>query len=148
MFGDNLLESSPSRESVLKARDRWFALLAGVLSFIAALGALPLFAAPASPGELVARSAILGAMVMCYAFMVGYVYREARHLRLNPWAWCGVVLLLNLAGFILFLIYSATQTGDWKRATILIAYALEASLLGMIVLLPLIHTASLGKAEL
>jgi len=148
MFENNLLESSPSRESPLQAGDRGYAVLAGILGFVAGLGLLPLIIAPASVGAHVARAAILGAVVMCWGFMLIYVYREARHLSFKAWVWCGLVAISNLAGFVLFLIYSAARTGKWQRATIPIAYAMEICLVGALVLVPLLHTASLGKAEL
>ena len=148
MFENNLLESSPLCESPLRPGDRGHAMLAGILGFIAGLAALPLFAVPAPAGAHMARAAILGAVAMCWAFMVIYVYREARHLSLKVWTWCGIVALSSLAGFVLFLIYSAAKTGKWQRATIPIAYVLEICLVGTLVLFPLLHTASLGKAEL
>ncbi len=148
MFENNLLESSPLCESPLKAGDRGHAVLAGILGIVAGLGLLPPFTAPASVGAHAARAALLGAVAMCWAFMVIYVYREARHLSLKAWVWCGLVAISSLGGFVLFLIYSAARTGKWQRATIPIAYALETCVVGALVLFPLFHTASLGKAEL
>jgi periplasmic protein TonB len=148
MFENNLLESSPLCDSPLKAGDRGHAVLAGALGFIVGLGALPLITAPAPAGVHAVRAAILGAIAMGFAFMVIYVYREARHWGFKPWVWCGLVAISNLLGFALFLIYSAAKTGKWQRATIPIAYALEVCLVGALVLIPLLHTASLGKAEL
>jgi protein TonB len=59
-----------------------------------------------------------------------------------------IVLLLNLVGFILYLIYSAAKTGDWKRATLPIAYIFECMIIGVMVLVPLIYTEALPKAQL
>jgi protein TonB len=148
MFENNLLESSPLCDSPLKAGDRGHAVLVGVLGFIVGLGVLPLITAPASWGPHAVRAVVLAALATCFAFMLIYAYREARHCGLEPWVWCGLVVISNLLGFALFLIYSAAKTGKWQRATIPIAYALEACLVGALVLIPLLHTASLGKAEL
>ena len=56
--------------------------------------------------------------------------------------------LLNLVGFIIYLIYSAAKTGDWKRATLPIAYIFEVIIIGVMVLVPLIYTEALPKAQL
>ena len=148
MFENNLLESSPLRDSPLGAGDRGRAMLGGLVGFIAGLALLPLFTAPVPAGAHVLRAAILGAIAMGWSFMVIYVFREARHCGFRTWLWCGLVAVTNLAGFVMFLIYSAAKTGKWQRATIPIAYTLEACLVGFLVLVPLLHTASLGKAEL
>ena len=58
------------------------------------------------------------------------------------------MLLLNLVGFIIYLIYSAAKTGDWKRATLPIAYIFEVIIVGVMVLVPLIYTEALPKAQL
>ena len=50
------------------------------------------------------------------------------------------MLLLPLVGFIIYLIYSAAKTGDWKRATLPIAYIFEVIIIGVMVLVPLIYT--------
>ena len=42
-------------------------------------------------------------------------------------------LLLPLVGFIVYLIYCASKTGDWKRATLPIAYMLEVIIVGVLV---------------
>ncbi|MBZ5514485.1 MAG: TonB family protein [Acidobacteriia bacterium] len=59
-----------------------------------------------------------------------------------------VTLLLNVFGFLLYLIYSAAKTDNWKRATIPIAYLIEALLVGVTILIPLIYTEALPKHEL
>jgi protein TonB len=66
----------------------------------------------------------------------------------NRGLWFAIVLLLNLVGFIIYLVYSASKTGDWKRATLPIAYILEFIIIGVMVLVPLIYTEALPKAQL
>jgi protein TonB len=56
--------------------------------------------------------------------------------------------LLPLLGFVIYLIYSASKTGDWKRATLPIAYIFEVIIIGVMVLVPLIYTEALPKAQL
>jgi protein TonB len=51
-------------------------------------------------------------------------------------------------GYVIYLIYSATKTGDWKRATLPIAYVFECIIIGVLVLIPLIYTEALPKAQL
>ena len=66
----------------------------------------------------------------------------------NRGLWFAVVFLLNLVGFIIYLIYSAAKTGDWKRATLPVAYIFEVIIIGVMVLMPLIYTEALPKAQL
>jgi protein TonB len=80
--------------------------------------------------------------------MLCYVYSDSRHLGLGTWFWLIVTAVLNLVGFLFYLIYSAAKTNNWKRATIPIAYVCEVLLVGVLVLIPLIYTEALPKAQL
>jgi protein TonB len=51
-------------------------------------------------------------------------------------------------GFLFYLVYSAMKTDDWKRATIPIAYIIEVIIVGVTVLIPLIYTEALPRAQL
>jgi periplasmic protein TonB len=51
-------------------------------------------------------------------------------------------------GFLFYLIYSASKTGNWKRATIPIAYICEVIFVGVLILIPLIYTEALPKSTL
>jgi protein TonB len=53
-----------------------------------------------------------------------------------------------LFGFVVYLIYSAAKTDNWRRATIPIAYIFEGIIVGMFVLVPLIYTEALPSAQL
>src|SRR5208283_1186351 len=64
---------------------------------------------------------------------------------LCSWPWIAVTLLLNLPGFLIYLVYSAGKTGDWKRAAIPLAYVAESILVGVLILLPLIYTQALPR---
>jgi protein TonB len=59
-----------------------------------------------------------------------------------------ITFVLNVVGFLIYLVYSAAKTGNWARATIPIAYVFEVLLVGMMVLVPLIYTEALPKAQL
>jgi protein TonB len=78
--------------------------------------------------------------------MLCYVYAESRQLALNTAFWLALTCLLNLPGFVCFLVYSAARTGDWKRAAIPCVYGGEALLVGAMALVPLIYTEALPKA--
>jgi protein TonB len=78
--------------------------------------------------------------------MLCYVYAESRQLALNSAFWLALTFLLNFVGFVCFLVCSAAKTGDWKRATLPLAYIFEAVLVGAMALVPLIYTEALPKA--
>src|SRR5208337_3801826 len=50
-----------------------------------------------------------------------------------------------LPGFLIYLVYSAQKTGDWKRAAIPLAYVAESMLVGVFILVPLIYTQALPR---
>ena len=94
------------------------------------------------------QSAILAGVVTGFALILCYVLADAGRHGFNRGVWFVIVLLLNLVGFIVYLIYSAAKTGDWKRATLPIAYIFEVIIIGVMVLVPLIYTEALPKAQL
>src|SRR5207302_2364187 len=121
---------------------------AGALGFLVAFFGLPIVLAPAGIRVLIAQSVIAGAGCMLYALMLCYVHADARRLGLRAWLWSGVTLLFNLAGFLVYLVYSAAKTGDWRRAALPLAYVLEAALVGTLVLVPLFYIEGLPKTML
>jgi protein TonB len=145
MFDDALLDSSPSRAPVLKGAQYAFSAVVGTFGFLAGWYALPLFFVPPPTQQRVFEAAIFGALLTCHALMLCYVLADARHLRLSVPLWLAVTLTLNLAGFVFYLIYSAAKTGNWKRATLPIAYMAEVLLVGVIAVVPLIHTEALPR---
>jgi len=148
MFDEFLLDSSPSRAPVLQGIHWLISLAAGVLVFLTVFFGLPVLFVPPEMKVLIAQSVILGSVFFFYALFLCYVYADSRHLGLNTWLWFAVTLLLNLVGYLIYLIYSAVKTDNWKRATLPIAYILEAILVGVTVLVPLIYTEALPKAQL
>ncbi len=147
MFDENLLDSSPSRAPVLSGIHWLISLLVGAVGFFAAFFGLPIISTP-EIGVLIAQSAIVGAVFLFYSLILCYVYADSRHLGLSVWLWFVVTLVLNLVGFLIYLIYSAAKTDNWKRATIPIAYIFEVLVVGAMVLYPLIITEALPKAQL
>lgn len=148
MFENTLLESSSDRISVLTSRHRVVAMAAGLGGFLAAQKVVPLFLPTASPRALLMQSLLVGGAMALHALMVCYAYAAARRLRLSARGWAAATFLFSFAGFLAFLVHAALKTGDWKRATVPIAYILEAALLGALVIVPLIHTQALGLGEL
>ncbi len=148
MFENTLLESSADRIPVLTSRHRIIAMLAGLGGFLTAWKLLPIFFFVPDPKALLWQSQFAGTAVALHALMVCYVYAAARRLRLSAKVWTAATFLFSFAGFLAFLVYVAVKTGDWKRATVPIAYILEAVLLGGLVIVPLVRTQALDLNEL
>lgn len=148
MFEDTLLDSSPKRAPVLKGLHWFISVGLGVLAFLAAFFVLPAVSFGVEEKVIVAQSIILAVLVACFAIMFCYVLADAKHLGISRVGWFFVVLVLNVVGFIIYLIYTAAKTENWKRATLPIAYILEAIIVGVTVLYPLIYTEALPKAQL
>ncbi len=148
MFEDALLESSPRRDSVLCRIHYLISAFAGAVFFVQAWYMLPWVVAPAGGRALFIAAAMVGGAAALYALMLCYVWADTRHQHLRTWPWLGITLLLNLPGFLIYLVYSAQKTGDWKRASIPLAYVAESMLVGVLVLVPLIYTQALPKLGL
>ncbi|HUZ47650.1 MAG TPA: energy transducer TonB [Terriglobia bacterium] len=147
MIGDTLLDSSPSRDPVLRGRHWLITLAVGVVGFCVGYVGLP-FAETPELRVLITQSTILGVMFFFFALMLVYVYADTRHLGLSTWLWVPITFVFNLVGFIAYLMYSAAKTGNWKRATLPIAYIIEVVVIGVMVIVPLIYTEALPKAQL
>ena len=147
MLSDTLLDSSPNSEPVLHGRHWLMIIAAAVAGFCLAWFALPL-AEGARSKVLAAQPSIMAAVFFFTALMLAYVYADSRQLGLRTWPWMSLTFLLNFAGFIAYLVYSAAKTGNWKRASLPIAYIAEVILLGVMVIIPLVHSDALPKALL
>ncbi len=148
MFDEALLDSSPSRAPVLTTAHYLLSLGLGVVGFfIWYFGAPMVFGPPESNSVAVAQAIMFGGIpLLVYGLILSYVYSDSRHLGFNLWGWFTLCLLLNLVGLLIYLIYTAMKTDDWKRATIPIAYICEIILVGIMILVPLIYTEALPKA--
>jgi periplasmic protein TonB len=139
----NLLDSSTERGPVLRPAHWLISLAVGLLGFVAGSMRLPVAADTSATQVLLVRAAVLGGALMFYALSVCYTVADARREGFNAWVWSVVVVLGTLPGFLVYLAYSALKTGDWKRATVPMAYALEVFMVGVAALVPLIYTQAL-----
>jgi protein TonB len=153
MFDETLLESSPSRTLLLKKSHYFCATAGGVLTSLAWFFVLARVARTSVfdvrgfyPVRATAvQSLLIGTLVALFGLMLCYVYAESRQLALSTACWLALTCLLNLPGFVCFLIYAAAKTGDWKRAAIPVVYIGEVLLVGAMALVPLIYTEALPK---
>ncbi len=147
MFDETLLDSSPKRDPVLRGIHWLISLGVGVVAFVATY----LFFQSVTGGAaktLALEGIIVGALLFFWALMICYVYADTQHLGLATWAWIVLAVLLPIVGYMIYLVYSAAKTDNWKRATIPIAYIFEVLVAGVLVLIPLIKTEALPMAQL
>lgn len=145
MLSDTLLDSSPAREPVVHGRHWLMTVAAAVAGFCLAWFGVPLFEAPTLK-VLATQSSMAAAAIFFTVLMLAYVYADSRQLGLRTWPWMALVFTLNIAGFTAYLVYSAAKTGNWKRASLPIAYMAEMLAVGVMVIIPLIHSEALPKA--
>jgi protein TonB len=148
MFDDTLLDSSPKRAPVLKTAHWLISLGIAALVFLACFFLLPMISFGMEIQGAVTWGIGAGVLAGCYTVMLCYVGADAKHVGISVLGWVIVVLLLNLAGFILYLIYTAVKTDNWKRATFPIAYIFEGIVATAIFIYPLIVTEALPTAQL
>lgn len=146
MLCDTLLDSSPAREPVLHGRHWLMMLAAAMAGFCLGWFGLPLVETPQIK-VLATQSSILAVAFFFATLMLVYVYADSRHLGLRTWPWIALTLQLNIVGFIAYLVYSATKTHDWKRASLPIAYMIEVLTIGVMVIIPLVYTQALPKTS-
>jgi len=147
MFEDTLLESSTKAAPVIKGIHWIITLSIAIGVFLAGYFLLPMVSANETK-VIVTQSAIVAVVLGGYSLILCYVVADCKRWGFNPIVWFIVVLLLNVVGFLIYLIFSAAKTGDWQRATLPIAYIFEVILVGVMVLVPLIYTEALPKAQL
>ena len=147
MLGDSLLDSSPTHDSALRGVHWLVSFAVGAVGFLIGYFGLPLIETPELK-VLMTQSTILGVIFFAYALMLVYVYADSRHLGISTWPWLIATALLNVFGFIGYLVYSAAKTDNWKRATLPIAYIFEVIIVGVLVVIPLIYTEALPNAQL
>ena len=147
MLGDTLLDSSLQREPVLKSVHWLVSLAVGVAGFLIGYFGFPLIETP-DLKVLITQSLIIATIFFFYALILCYVWSDSRHFRFSTWPWMIIVFLFNLVGFVAYLCYSAAKTDDWKRATLPIAYIFEVIVIGILIIVPLMQTDALPKAQL
>ncbi len=147
MFDDSLLDSSQRRAPVLTGTHWIISIAVAAAIFFAGYFLLPMMSANET-SVIVTQSVILAILFGAFALGLGYVLSDAKRHGFNRIVWSLIFIVLPLVGFIIYLIYSAAKTGDWKRATLPIAYIFEALVIGGMILVPLIYTETLPKAQL
>jgi len=148
MFDNTLLESSLARAPILTKGHYFFATGCGLLAFLPTFFTLRRLFPVEQIRVPAIQSLIIGAFAAAFVLMLCYVHADARHMGLNAAFWLAVTALLNVVGFIGYLIYSAARIGDWRRAAIPCAYICEVILGGGMALVPLIYTEALPKVSL
>lgn len=146
MFDETLLDSSPSRRPVMTGTHWMISIAVGGVLFL--VGYLyPGLLAADNRSTLITQSVIFLAIPgFVNAAMLSYVFSDARRHGFSAPLWMIAVLLLNIFGFLFYLIYTAMKTGDWKRATIPIAYILECVGIAVMIIIPLIRYQALPSA--
>jgi hypothetical protein len=139
MFDDSLLDSSSKMAPVLTGIHWLISLAIGAVFFGTGYFLLPILTGNEA-SVVITQSAIVAGAMTGWALIVCYVWADAGRNGFNRWVWVAINILLPLVGYVFYLIYSATKTGDWKRATLPIAYIFEVMIIGVLVLLPLIYT--------
>jgi protein TonB len=147
MFDDTLLDSSPSQTPVLNGIHYGISLVLGIAAFFAARSLWGQLTG-AEESTIAFAAGVVGSIVFAYALMVCYVFADSRRLGLSTGLWVAVVFVLNLLGYLFYAYVSAKRSGDWKRLTIPVAYLCEVVMVGVLVLIPLIYTEALPKAQL
>jgi len=140
-----LLDSSPLREPVLTRLHWGLSFLAGFVCFGVTQSIL--HATLLQTRLVVIAAAGAGLSCALQTLMLCWVFADATRYRLRAWPWLSLTLFLSLPGFLIYLVYSARKTGDWKRAAIPMAYVFQVGLLGLLVMLPLIYTEALPKSR-
>src|SRR5208337_5015999 len=110
MFDETLLESSPSRVSVLKGKHWLISLAIGVVVFLGLFFGLPVLVFGAETKVVVAQASIVALLVAGYALMCCYVVADAHHLKFSAPVWFIIAFLFNVVGFIAYLVYTAIKT--------------------------------------
>ena len=140
MFVEYLLDSSPVRAAVLRPAHWSISLLGSVAGAAATLLCLRWAFPLAEPGVAVRYALLAGVFFAAHSLMVCYTYADAHHLGYGYRRWSVLVLLFSVVAFVLYLLHSAARSGNWKRATLPLAYAFQFALAGLLVLIPLVHT--------
>ena len=150
MFDGTLLDSSPTRAPVLSGIHWLISFGVGVLGFLLwYFGVSNILGGADTAGILATQSAMFGGVPMLLTtLMLCYVWADTHHLGFSSWPWLVVVVLFSVVGFLLYLVYSAAKTGNWVRATVPIAYIVEGIAVGVMVIVPLLVTEALPKAQL
>jgi periplasmic protein TonB len=143
MFEGALLDSSPSRVPVLGRIHYFVSAFAGLIFFTLGWHTLPWCLGSVPAHILFMAAAVAAGVAALDALMISYVWADAARRRMRAGLWVAITTLFSLPGFVVYLIYTARRSGDWKRATMPLAYAVNAAVVGILILVPLIRTEAL-----
>lgn len=147
MFETSLMDLSTGNIPVLRRLHWVIACVVGAVLFTTAWFILPIVSFGIERPMLQFQSTMLCVFGAVTALMIGYTWTDSRREGFNV-AWPISVVVFNLAGFVIYLFYSAKKTEDWRRASIPIAYIFQALLLVGLVLYPLIKMEALPRGQL
>lgn len=147
MFEDTLLDSSPSRTPILGGVHYAISLGLGLVAFFAAKTIWPQLTI-AEEATILIAAGVMGALIFVYALMVCFVFASSRKLGLSTAFWVPFAIVFNALGYLLYTYFSAKKTGDWKLFTIPVVVIGEVIAVGVMLLVPLIYTEALPKAQL
>ncbi len=149
MFETSLMDLSGGNIPVLRRLHWVIALVVGAALFTTAWFILPIVSFGIERAVLQFQSTVFGVFGAATALIIGYVWTDSRRERFNKvWLIVNIVPLLNLAAFLVYLFYSAKKTGDWRRASMPLAYILQALLVAGMILYPLIKMEALPRGQL
>ena len=147
MFENSLMDLSTGNIPVLRRLHWVIAFVVGAVLFTTAWFILPIVSFGIERPVLQFQSTMLCVFGAVTALMIAYAWTDSRREGFNI-AWPISVMVLNLAGFVLYLFYSAKKTGDWRRASMPGAYMFQALLMASLILYPLIKMEALPRGQL
>jgi protein TonB len=146
MFETSLIELSGVRVPVLE-RWHWLAsFVVGAVLFTAALFVIPMVSFGVTSAVLNFQATVIGLTTACWALFFFYIWTDARREGFHM-LWI-LAVVPHLLGFLVYLFYSAAKTGDWRRASMPIAYIVQAVAIGALILYPLIKMEALPRGQL
>ena len=147
MFENTLLDSSSSRIQVLSGIHYGISLALGIAAFFAAKTIWPQLTM-AEESTILIAAGVMGGLIFVYALMICFVFSGSRKLGLSTVFWVPFAMVFNVLGYLFYTYFSAKKTGDWKLFTIPMAVIGEVLAVGVMLLIPLIYTEALPKAQL
>ncbi|MEE8257447.1 MAG: energy transducer TonB, partial [Acidobacteriota bacterium] len=149
MFETSLMDLSAGKIPVLRRLHWVVALVVGAVLFTTAWFILPIVSFGIERAVLQVQSTFFGVFGACTALIIGYVWTDTRREGFNKaWLIVSIVPVLNFPVYLVYLFYSAKKIGDWRRASMPLAYILQALLVSGMILYPLIKMEALPRGQL
>jgi periplasmic protein TonB len=150
MFEQSLFDATRERQPVLRTIHWVVAAGSGVVGFLLWCLVFSLFFRPAATHSgMVTQSIVFGfADWFVTAVILCYVYIDSKRWGFETIPWLIATTVFSLAGFAVYMFYSAKKTKQYARGSVPLAFMLEAIALGVAILIPLIKTQALPAAEI